>query len=527
MQTDCFKFEEIGFFSKLLIDYTSGKIDKSLLPEFDYSISGIKERLTKPYPLKIDRNILAQTLLQQYEGIEATELVLTHIELLKKTNTYTVVTAHQLSFMGGPLYYVIKIANAIALSQKLAKDFPDYHFVPIYWMGSEDHDFEEVNHIYLFKNKITWDSTQQGPVGRFTLDGIKDAVQEVLNILGQSKPDGIEELIEKAYAQKDMQMATRVLVNGLFGQYGLVIVDGDDSNLKRPISDLIFNEITKQASFPLLLKRSDLLVQKGYHAQAVGREINLFLLGDGFRKRIAPLGEDYDIAGQKWTRGMLLEELSEHPEHFSPNVILRPLFQQGVLPNIAFIGGGSEVAYWMQLTDIFSLYQVGYPVLIPRTSLLFVDQSSLKRMEKLGIQTQEIFQDKEELKKIYLNRAGAELPDLSREKSALDQILTAIKESGEKIDKTLGPAIAADAQRVQNTLNQIEGKMIRAVKHKNDTELKQIDSLYQTFFPDQILQERHDNFLNFYSRYGQKFIDWLVQHLHVIEQEFVVMTDTD
>lgn len=527
MRIDTYKFSEVDYFSKLIADYTSGQLDTQIQPPYSLGLEGIKEQLKSEYPLFIDREELASSIHQQYESIEISSVVRSNIDALKEQTTFTVVTAHQLSTFGGPLYYVIKIANAIAFSRKLKAEFPKYNFVPVYWMGSEDHDFDEINHIYLFGNKITWESTQEGPVGRFSLEGIQEAVQQVLEILGDNCPDNLDRIVKKAYAHKTPQLATRELVNSLFGKYGLVIVDGDDVSLKKAMSKVIKEELFTQPSYPLLLKRSSLLEETGYHAQATGREVNLFLLGDDFRTRIEPHESGFDINGEFWSQKRILKELDEHPENFSPNVILRPLFQQGVLPNVAFIGGGGEIAYWLQLTDIFQHYNVRYPVLIPRTSLMFINFNQHKRLRKLNLSVVDLFKEKEELKKEFLVRKEDEIPDLEKEKASIALIIEEIQAKAKDLDKTLVPSVGADGQRIQNTLNQIEGKMLRSIKQRNKIELNQIDGLFQAFFPDNSLQERHDNFMNFYSRYGKHFIDWLVQYLAVIEQEFVVITETE
>jgi uncharacterized protein YllA (UPF0747 family) len=192
--------------------------------------------------------------------------------------------------------------------------------------------------------------------------------------------------------------------------------------LRNLLSDIIEKEVLHQASYPLLLKKSDHLLSNGYHAQATGREINLFHLGDTFRHRIAPHGEDFEINGKIWSKEELLKEINLFPEHFSPNVILRPLFQQSVLPSIAYIGGGAEVAYWMQLTSVFEHYEGRFPVLIPRTSLLWINQSVAQKLQKLDLQITDIFKDKEVVKKEFLSKNSDYESDLSEEKKYYSKI---------------------------------------------------------------------------------------------------------
>ncbi|MCO5247805.1 MAG: bacillithiol biosynthesis cysteine-adding enzyme BshC [Chitinophagales bacterium] len=527
MHIESFKFSEVPFFSKFLSDYTNSVLPEEILPPYPMDMNGIKAQIEEPYPLKIPREDLIKALFLQYSEVAINDEVRNNIDKLGLDTTFTVTTAHQLSFLCGPLYYVIKIANAIAYARKLKLSFPDYDFVPVYWMGGEDHDFEEVNHIYLFGKKVTWESEQTGPVGRFHLDGVKSVIDEVFEILGDSKPDGIEELIKKAYSHKRVKDANRELVNGLFGQYGLVIVSGDDVILKNGMKEIFKEEMIHQASFPLLQKQSGLLVKTGYHAQASGREINLFHLGDTHRFRIEPQGENYLIGEKVYTSEQLFKELDEHPEAFSPNVILRPILQQSVLPNIAFIGGGSEVAYWFQLPTIFKYYQVRYPLVIPRTSVMLIRDLNYKKMQKLEMSVTDLFRDKDQLKNRFLETHVNVMPSLENESKEIEKILGEVQEKATDIDQTLDKAIGADIQRIKNVLEQIEGKMLRAIKKNNAISLNQIDSLFNSLFPENVLQERHDNFLNFYSVYGQKFIDFLVAHLSVIDQDFVVVTESE
>lgn len=525
MHIDNYKYSDLSFFSKLVSDYTNHRLPSEIQTPFPLSLQGLEQQINQPYPLKIDRKQLVEVIFEQYKLIEISQAVKNQIDSLQDENTFCIITAHQLSLLGGPLYYVIKISNAIALARRLKAEFPEKNFVPVYWMGSEDHDFEEVNHIYLFGKKITWESDQTGPVGHFELNQIEEVVEQVVQILGDSNPDDIQGLIKKAYAHKNVEQATRELVNGLFGSYGLVIVNGDEPVFKKSVADIIEKEVLHQASYPLLLEKSEKLVSSGYHAQATGREINLFHLGSTFRHRIAPHGEDFDINGKVWTKEELLNEIHLSPENFSPNVILRPLFQQSVLPSIAYIGGGAEVAYWMQLTSVFEHYGVSYPVLIPRTSMLWVNHSVAQKMEKLNLQITDIFKDKEAVKKEYILKNSDYESDLSEEKAAIQNWMEKVRVKAALVDPTLGPSVGADAQKIQNTLNQIEGKILRSIKHQHDTSLKQIDSIYQNLFPDHALQERHDNFLNFYSKYGQKFLEDLIENLNVIDQEFVVIME--
>jgi len=518
------KFSETNYFSKLLIDYVAGRLPESVRPPFATGYEGLQQQLEIPYPLKIDRSVLREAIRRQYSEVDLYETVEQNIELFKRDNTYVIVTAHQLCLLGGPLYYVIKIANAIALVRKLSAMYPDRHFVPVYWMGSEDHDFEEINHIRLFGKTLTWQTDQQGAVGRFSLKGVEPVIEELKMLLGDKDTDGLQALITRAYSQPDMEAASRTLVNALFGKYGLVIVDGDDHVLKSAMIPVIQKELKEQFSNALVSTRSESLQKQGYHVQATPREINLFYL-NGSRERIVSTESGFAAGDKSFTEAALLEELEQYPERFSPNVVLRPVFQQSVLPAIGFIGGGGEMAYWLQLPEVFKAAGVRYPVLIPRTSLLYIYGAAAKKVTKLHLQAGDLFKPKDQLKKEIVLQDIAVDADLVTEKAEMVLLMERVKKKLMAIDPTLGPAAGADSQKIQAMIEHLESRMIRALKHQNETMLKQIDSIYQSLFPDNGLQERTDNFMNLYAVQGQSFIDWLVRELQVIDHEFVVASE--
>jgi bacillithiol biosynthesis cysteine-adding enzyme BshC len=527
MKLSALPFSDTGYFSKLVTDYTSRSKAVAAFSRRFAGTDAIAELLEQPYRLKIDRSLLSETILHQYDGIDISEQVLANTELLRKENAFCVVTAHQLNLFGGPLYFVIKIANTISLSRKLQEQFPDKHFVPVYWMGSEDHDFEEVNHIRLFGKTLTWDDKQGGAFGRYTTKSLQPLVEQLKEMLGvDADRDGLMNIIETAYSLPNIEQAARYLVNALFGVHGLVIVNGDDPVLKAAMKPVFAEELFGQASEPLVQEQSLKLETAGYHAQASPRPINLFYLSQGKRERIERLEDGSFVAGElRFSVEELKSVLEQRPEAISPNVILRPVFQQSVLPAVAFIGGGGELAYWMQLPTVFDLHGASFPVLVPRTSLMYLPKAHLKRMEKLGLDLTDLFKDKELLKKAYALKHSKEDPDLSGYKQQLEHIFQEVRTKAEAIDATLGPASGAEAQKAMNALDQLQGRMIRAIKQQQETSLRQIDHLYEQLFPDGVLQERKDNFMNFYARQGQLFIDLLIESLMPIEQQFVVLQE--
>lgn len=522
-------FLETGFFSKLIVDYVTHQA--ALLPfaRYRHQIGSISDVISEHYPLFIGRDTLTQAISTQYEGIERTELTANNIQSLRNDHTFCVVTAHQLCLLGGPLYFVIKIANTISLCRELNKQYPENHFVPVYWMGSEDHDFEEVNHIRLFGKQLSWDDRQGGAVGRYSTETIEEVLHELEQLLGNApfKSD-IMQMMQKTYSQPNMQNSTRELVNELFGKYGLVIVNGDDPLLKKAYSSVMREELQNGISHQLVNEQNQLLEAAGYHAQASGREINLFLLSKNSRDRIIRNADGSFKAGnQSFTEEAILDLLESHPEQFSPNVILRPLFQQSVLPAACFIGGGGELAYWMQLGKVFDHFGVKYPLLTARTSLMYLNDNQEKKRVKLGLSYSDLFLSADALKKQFaLSHTEADT-DISSQKEEILKIMHQLSQMGANIDKTLGPSIAADAKKTEHLLEQIQQKLIRAVKQRHEQDLKQIDTLLNQLFPEGGLQERKDNFLNFYSYKGPSFIEALVDHLLPLSHQMVILTEAE
>lgn len=524
MHTTNFKFEQTGYFSSLLKDYVANSKSLNLFLSYEYSWQGIQNATENRNDFVLNRAELPFILFAQYEGFEISTAVSSNIESLSNSQTYCVVTAHQLSLFGGPLYYVIKIANAIRLCKELKTKFPDRDFVPVYWVGSEDHDFEEVNHIHLFGKKIIWNHQQGGAVGRYSTTQIQETLDSVKEILGASVYAAeLMDILSQAYQQPTVAKAGRFLVNALFGTYGLVIVDGDDAALKKQMIPVFEQELISKLSFSEVNKQSALLQSAGYHAQAKPREINLFLLSDRKRERIIEENGRFKAGEEVFEQQELLNLLKTHPERFSPNVILRPLYQQTVLPSVAFIGGGGEIAYWMQLKSVFEVYQGFFPVLIPRTSLMITSAAQRKKLDKLGLIYLDIFKETQVLKKEYLLQHAEIQPDFSEEKSKILEIMLYVQQKMEQADKTLGPLAGAEAQKMASILDNLQNRLLKAEKQKQDVSLQQIEQLKLQLFPEGNLQERVDNFMNWYAKSGSEIIKALIECLCPVEQEFVVL----
>ncbi len=294
----------------------------------------------------VDRETLAEVLLRQHEGLDAPPSVLDNINKLRDKNTFTVATAHQPSLFTGPLYYIFKIISALNLAEKLNENYPDFHFVPVFISSGEDHDFAEVNHLHLFNKTLTWESGETGPVGQMDTSSLQPVLEELKAILGESEnAKTIYGIIEKTHSKPGhYARAAYELAHELFKKDGLVVLNTNDGQLKKAFVPFIKEEIFGQVSKPLVEATCAELEKAGYHAQAMPREINFFYLKNNIRERIVLEEGVYKVLNTSLAFSQLeLEaEIDNHPERFSPNVIMRPIYQELTLPNLAYIGGGGR-----------------------------------------------------------------------------------------------------------------------------------------------------------------------------------------
>lgn len=476
------------------------------------------------------RMILVKELRHQYQDVAATDATLKNIEALQAPNTYTITTAHQPNLFTGPLYIIHKTASILNLVEQLRAAYPDRQFVPVFWMGGEDHDFDEVNHLHLFGNRIVWEDKQGGSVGTYQTASLRAVLDQVKAILGQSdRAQALAKRLEDYFGQdRPYQEGTRDLLNWIFGDYGLVILDAGTTAFKRAFVPILKDELLRQTSQPLLAKTAKALEKAGFGAQAHARAINIFYLQPHRRDRIE-LRQDghYQILDTERTfsEAELLAELESHPERFSPNVILRPLFQETILPNLAYIGGGGELAYWLERKAQFEHYQVPFPMLVRRGSVLWIPPTISKLMNKLGLATEDVFMDLHQLLKEYIvEQSDAEL-SLADEKAALDQVFERLVQKIVQVDPGLEKSVLAQQANTQKAFDKLEQRLVRAEKHKNESSVQQIEKIKHTLFPNQGLQERYDNFMGYYLRYGDVFIETLVKELDPLQRQFLVVRD--
>jgi len=364
-----------------------------------------------------------------------------------------------------------------------------------------------------------------GPVGRLKLDGLRE---ELLDQLPADVPAAFHEAYQESATLAD---AMRWLTHSLFGQYGLVSLDADNPGLKQALVPVLEREILEQASNKAVQAANAQLEVAGFKPQVYSRPLNLFFLTDtGKRERL-----EYDAAAdcvqitvrntnRCHTQGGLLELARQHPEQFSPNVVLRPLYQELLLPNLCYIGGGAEVAYWFQLKEVFADNQVPYPILLLRNSAQYIGKASASKLRKLGLTSTDIFRPLPELKKQVGASLGQEEVSLAAQQQALAAVFKEVSDLAQRLDPTLVRTVAAEQQKAASSLAGLEKRLSKAAEAKHETAYSQLAALKDKLMPDGQLQERIDNVLSILINNPQ-FIDQLLEAFDPLALEFTVLEE--
>ncbi len=520
-------YSETGKFAKIVLDYINGAPPLKDFYSHPVNLEGIKSAIIERKKYNTNRKLLVDQFTKQYQDFEDCPGVKANIDALSNENTFTICTAHQPNIFTGHLYFVYKILHTIKVANSLKKQLPEYNFVPVFFMGSEDADLEELNHIEIDGEKYTWETQQTGAVGRMKVD---DSLLKLIDqISGRLQVEKygifIIDLLKKCYSKgATIEEATFLFVHELFKQFGLLILLPDNPAFKKEMISIFEDDIFNHTSSEIVSHSSEKLSEK-YKAQAYPREINLFYLKDNIRNRIVPVEDHFVIHDTDivFSTEEMKTELQQHPERFSPNVILRGLFQEIILPDVAWIGGGGELAYWLQLKDLFTDYKVPFPVLILRNSFLIVDEKSKRLLEKLNLNAIDLFRGKETLFNEIVNKETSLILNLDQQKNEFDKIYNEIKSLVRAVDVTLEEHTKALETKQMKKISALEKKMLHAEKRKFTDQKNQLNKIFSGLFPRGGLQERTENFMLFYSRWGNDFCKILYDASLTLEQEFCIM----
>ncbi len=524
--------DQTNAFSKLVVDYAHDHSDLKELYGLRPDVSSFEAQIKAKAKFDAEhRYTLVKSLSKQYGRLKKVQVSSDRVEenvlSLEQANTFTVTTGHQLNLFTGPLYFWYKIVHAINLAKELKEAYPEHHFVPVYWMATEDHDFDEINHIQLHGGTPRWDRPSGGAVGRLNLEGMDQVLEDLSSVMGPSKnADYLRDLFQRAYGgQANLADATRYMVHEFFADQGLVIVDGDDAELKSIFYPAAGRELKEQL-FEKHSKKAIETLEAKYHVQVNPRPVNLFYLEETDRRRLdTENGSEWNVveADRIFSEKELDEELVNHPERFSPNAIMRPLYQETILPNLAYIGGGAEVAYWMELKDVFEAYEVPFPLLFLRNSGLIVGRKENRKREKLDIDWPQLFEKLDVLVNKEVAEKSNEELDLSAYRNQLEAMFAEMEKIALRTDQTFTGAVNAQRAKQLKGLENLEKRLLKAEKRKHSELVERISNLKNALFPAGKLQERYDNFIPYFEEYGTEFKQALLDYLDPFTFDFHIL----
>ena len=521
-------------FSPLVLDLLAN--DPGLREHYTYrpTLEGLMEAASSRTFSHEARSTLCHVLQRQYRDVPMHAHVQANLERLAQDDCLTITTGHQLCLFGGPLYVPFKILNIVRLAERLTQERSALQrngkpVVPVFWMATEDHDRAEIDHTWINGKKVVWTGETGGAVGPMLLVGIESVVEEAVRLLGAGEhAQAMAELIRDCYRpQYTLAQATRLFVNSLFGRFGVICLDGDDPELKRLFIPAMQEELINQVAQRSVSYANEKL-QDRYKVQAHAREINLFYLTPKKRSRIETDGDRFTVldGGPTFTLDELLNELNSHPERFSPNVLLRPVYQETVLPNVGCVGGGGELAYWLQLRWLFQGLQVPMPATLLRTSAAFISEKHLRQWKELGLSLEELFAPMSDVASMAAAGQATFDTGILAEQDDLKAFYDALLERAKTIDPGLKGSVEARRARSMHGLDRIGKGFLRAAKREQSTALGRIENIHAAVFPGGGLQERRENILPDLAAFGPNYLDELLRILDPLANVFTVVENS-
>ncbi len=522
MQRHDLSYAATGLFGRAALDVLDDAPAIHPLRHAGYHREGLAQAMeARAFP-EHQRSALVEALRRQYRDVAVTPAVEASMGLLALEGTCTITTGHQLCLAGGPAFVLFKVLNAVRLARELTT--PGRPVVPVFWMASEDHDLAEVDHVVLRGTNVHWEPGLKGAVGRMRLHGMARLLSQIQGLLGPDAP-ALGALLREAYTDgRTLADATRHLMNGLFGHLGLVVLDGDDAALKRLFAPTMRRELAE--GFVLnAVGQAVRHFPAGHAVQAHARAVNLFLLDEGSRRRIERSGDGVQVldGGPRLAMPEVLDLLDSSPERFSPNVLMRPLYQETVLPNVAYVGGGGELAYWLQLRWAFEAAGLRMPVAVLRTSAVFLGAEAIAGLQRLGLSLDDLFADVHAVERRLAGALSSFPVSVDAERAAMRAFYGGLGERAAAVGPDLRRSVASAEQRAMNALDRIGQRFLRAAKQRQQVALGRYHALRGQVFPGGHLQERHEGFVALLADQGLGVVDELLNVLDPLEKRFSVL----
>jgi bacillithiol synthase len=523
---DTLRFTDIPRMSRLFTDflYDYEKVAQ-FYTDFGRTVSPLAEHARQVGAQEFERDRVANALERINRKAGSPELTFQHIEMLRRKGSVAIVTGQQAGLFTGPLYTIHKALTVIKLAKCLREQ--GVEAVPVFWIASEDHDYEEVNHTRLIDlegNLQTvryepQDRPLEVPVGKIELDeGINAALDQFIAQLPPSEfLQEIENDLRQSYQPgTGFAEAFAKLMARIFKDYGVVLLDPGDEGLKQVAAPLYAKAIEKSTEIAsALVERSAALVKAGYHAQVNTAEdmVPLFIIDEGRRVALAERDGRFQVKGSSRTfeKDELAQLALRCPNCFSPNVTLRPVVQDYLLPTAAYIGGPAELAYFAQIRAVYETLERPAPCVLPRASFTIVEGRHQKTMEKYDLQLNDFFEGLHaavtKVVETSLDRSTAEA--FAETEKVFNEQLNKLEEILHKADPTLADSLKRSREKVLYQIEHLRTRFIHASARREETTFRQVERAYTTLMPNKNFQERELNAFYFLARYGQSLIDEL------------------
>jgi bacillithiol synthase len=534
------KLPHAGGLSDLFNDYISDfqkvqnyyETDFHVIDNFVHRCETIKQSYNH-------RQAVYNILLRQNQDFECGEQTFENLNRFQEENTFAIVTGQQVGILGGPLYTLYKIFSLLQITDHLNKNNTDKFFIPIFWLESEDHDFEEVNHVKIVNNEnqikiINYPapskSDVRGSVGEVTFDiSIAAFIQEVSSSLPNSEyKTQIIDLISKAYIPGiTFEKAFAQWINLLIPNSGIIFISPKDKSIKKLLSEVFQKEINDYPKTSQLVIQKSAELEESYHAQIKPRALNLFIFYKEGRYLIEPREHDFSLKGTRkfFAKDELLEIAANSPELLSPNVVLRPICQDKLLPTAAYIAGPSEIAYFAQLKPVYKHFGISMPIIYPRASATIVEDKVARVLDKYELGLESIFEGYDSITDRVVDFVSeVKIEDLFNDSAKrIIDILNEMKFGLGYIDQTLLGTLENTQAKIEGAFQVLKEKTHAAQKHKHEIAIKQVEKVLNNLFPDGNFQERELNIINYLNKYGLDFHKWLKGEIQIDKFEHQII----
>jgi bacillithiol biosynthesis cysteine-adding enzyme BshC len=543
LRVETLRFDQIPQQSRLFLDYLRDPLAlRHFYPEAVRShvdLPARRDRVLSSYVT--DRQQLCAALERLNRGWQASDATLKNIHRLAEPDCLAVVSGQQAGLFTGPLYTIYKALSAVKLAECLTQR--GVNAVPVFWIATEDHDFAEVawaefinRDCALEKVAVPAELHNEGsPVGLVKLDqSMEGVIESLLKSLPNSEFTGdVEKLLRGAYAPgTSYGDAFARMVTALMAKHGLIVLDPLDAELKKLAAPL-YSAAARNAPeiAKAIARRSKELEEAGYHAQVTPSEDSfpLFLHDEtGGRYALARTSSGKyrtKADGQEYSAEDLGELALREPDRFSPNVTLRAVVQDYLLPTIAYYGGAAEIAYFAQTSEVYRLLDRPVTPILHRASLTMVERHTWRALERYDLTLKDFFAGYDQIvAKVVEQHLGKETSEAFNHTSeTFNRELDALQDKLRQVDPTLADALDKGRRKIKYQLDGLRTRFQRAQIGRDEALRRQLERAFDLLYPEKSLQERRINIASLLVRHGRYVVDWMFDAIDLGSNEHTIV----